>query len=129
MNQNVYFFVFFFQAEDGIRYRTVTGVQTGALPIAPTSPNASSVGTSERSRPGKAAKKTIAEIAIPSALPLLCAASETARRATPAAKARLRAAAGAARCEARTTAGQKPTRRIAGCAFAYAIGKSRRPEM
>src|SRR6266516_5264529 len=27
------FFFFFFQAEDGIRYRTVTGVQTCALPI------------------------------------------------------------------------------------------------
>src|SRR5207249_7198952 len=26
-------FVFFFQAEDGIRYRNVTGVQTCALPI------------------------------------------------------------------------------------------------
>src|SRR6266516_7180902 len=26
-------FFFFFQAEDGIRYRTVTGVQTCALPI------------------------------------------------------------------------------------------------
>src|SRR5207248_7571618 len=26
---------FFFQAEDGIRYRTVTGVQTCALPILP----------------------------------------------------------------------------------------------
>src|SRR5207248_3805954 len=29
----VAFDVFFFQAEDGIRYRTVTGVQTCALPI------------------------------------------------------------------------------------------------
>src|SRR5207248_3737009 len=29
----VVFFVFFFQAEDGIRDRTVTGVQTCALPI------------------------------------------------------------------------------------------------
>src|SRR5699024_12008324 len=27
------FFLFFFQAEDGIRYRNVTGVQTCALPI------------------------------------------------------------------------------------------------
>src|SRR2546430_8087419 len=27
------FFIFFFQAEDGIRYLTVTGVQTCALPI------------------------------------------------------------------------------------------------
>src|SRR6266705_5057972 len=29
----MYFFFFFFQAEDGIRSRTVTGVQTCALPI------------------------------------------------------------------------------------------------
>src|SRR5207248_8198825 len=29
----IFFFVFFFQAEDGIRDRTVTGVQTCALPI------------------------------------------------------------------------------------------------
>src|SRR5438094_10623412 len=29
----VFFFCFFFQAEDGIRDRTVTGVQTCALPI------------------------------------------------------------------------------------------------
>src|SRR5207248_4976330 len=29
----LFFFFFFFQAEDGIRYRTVTGVQTCALPI------------------------------------------------------------------------------------------------
>src|SRR6266542_4510846 len=28
-----FFFFFFFQAEDGIRYATVTGVQTCALPI------------------------------------------------------------------------------------------------
>src|SRR5437667_8930716 len=31
-----YFFVFFFQAEDGIRDRDVTGVQTCALPICAT---------------------------------------------------------------------------------------------
>src|SRR5688572_32693812 len=29
----LFFFCFFFQAEDGIRYLTVTGVQTCALPI------------------------------------------------------------------------------------------------
>src|SRR5207248_5713909 len=29
----ILFFIFFFQAEDGIRDRTVTGVQTCALPI------------------------------------------------------------------------------------------------
>src|SRR5699024_11462194 len=31
-------YYFFFQAEDGIRDRNVTGVQTCALPISPTSP-------------------------------------------------------------------------------------------
>src|SRR5437867_13315531 len=31
----VFLFFFFFQAEDGIRDRTVTGVQTCALPISP----------------------------------------------------------------------------------------------
>src|SRR5207248_7592390 len=31
-------FFFFFQAEDGIRYRTVTGVQTCALPISSACP-------------------------------------------------------------------------------------------
>src|SRR5437867_6149896 len=31
-----FFFFFFFQAEDGIRDRTVTGVQTCALPISAT---------------------------------------------------------------------------------------------
>src|SRR6266516_5088214 len=33
----IFSFFFFFQAEDGIRYRTVTGVQTCALPICATS--------------------------------------------------------------------------------------------
>src|SRR5438094_4229028 len=33
-----YLFFFFFQAEDGIRDRTVTGVQTCALPIYPPPP-------------------------------------------------------------------------------------------
>src|SRR5207249_10137612 len=30
---SIFIFFFFFQAEDGIRYRNVTGVQTCALPI------------------------------------------------------------------------------------------------
>ena len=34
----MYFFVFFFQAEDGIRDRLVTGVQTCALPILQSTP-------------------------------------------------------------------------------------------
>src|SRR5205823_9225758 len=40
------FFFFFFQAEDGIRDKLVTGVQTCALPISPRSPS------SRRTRPG-----------------------------------------------------------------------------
>src|SRR5256885_6966158 len=37
-------FFFFFQAEDGIRDYKVTGVQTCALPIFPSSPGGSSAG-------------------------------------------------------------------------------------
>src|SRR5437867_9369943 len=37
----VFFFLFFFQAEDGIRDRTVTGVQTCALPISAPAPTVS----------------------------------------------------------------------------------------
>src|SRR6202047_2843774 len=39
--------MFFFQAEDGIRDRTVTGVQTCALPISPSDPNIIYVGSGE----------------------------------------------------------------------------------
>src|SRR5207248_4035919 len=52
------FFFFFFQAEDGIRDRTVTGVQTCALPILPATAGvtvlvtATSV-TSPRARPAR----------------------------------------------------------------------------
>src|SRR5207248_7686238 len=35
ITNNFYKYFFFFQAEDGIRDRTVTGVQTCALPISP----------------------------------------------------------------------------------------------
>ena len=35
----LFYFIFFFQAEDGIRDRDVTGVQTCALPIFEISPN------------------------------------------------------------------------------------------
>src|SRR5207249_11189606 len=44
-------FFFFFQAEDGIRDRNVTGVQTCALPIY----SAQSIGRARRSRGGRAA--------------------------------------------------------------------------
>src|SRR2546430_14355218 len=40
--------IFFFQAEDGIRYLTVTGVQTCALPISRRRPVLGSVGTGRR---------------------------------------------------------------------------------
>src|SRR5205823_10802273 len=50
---------FFFQAEDGIRDKLVTGVQTCALPIFPVKPNASTRSASRgrsprgrRARPG-----------------------------------------------------------------------------
>src|SRR6266404_1485856 len=59
----LYFFFFFFQAEDGIRDKLVTGVQTCALPIFPrqASPvkrervgaDATSGGQYERGRPGE----------------------------------------------------------------------------
>src|SRR5437868_13289089 len=42
--------VFFFQAEDGIRDRTVTGVQTCALPISHRGPDALTVLASEIQR-------------------------------------------------------------------------------
>src|SRR5437867_8576260 len=48
----LYLFVFFFfQAEDGIRDRTVTGVQTCALPICDGGAHAGS-GSKKRSNPG-----------------------------------------------------------------------------
>src|SRR5207248_8921671 len=45
-------FSFFFQAEDGIRDRTVTGVQTCALPIFPDDPDPMGHGHVEASLPG-----------------------------------------------------------------------------
>src|SRR2546430_5507602 len=56
--------VFFFQAEDGIRDLTVTGVQTCALPICKvTSPDLSAVQVSGSSVAPKQAKLTWAAIA------------------------------------------------------------------
>src|SRR2546430_4218722 len=48
-----YFFFFFFQAEDGIRDLTVTGVQTCALPISTHTPSSfpSSCSSKRRSPP------------------------------------------------------------------------------
>src|SRR5207249_8891393 len=43
---------FFFQAEDGIRYRNVTGVQTCALPICATLEEPHVQGSLERPDPG-----------------------------------------------------------------------------
>src|SRR5207248_5527068 len=45
-----FFFFFFFQAEDGIRDRTVTGVQTCALPILSPSSSAEKQNTPSRRR-------------------------------------------------------------------------------
>src|SRR5687767_6880426 len=41
---------FFFQAEDGIRDKLVTGVQTCALPISPRFPTATATSSADRSR-------------------------------------------------------------------------------
>src|SRR5256885_8665718 len=48
MSRNIY--IFFFQAEDGIRDYKVTGVQTCALPILPKWPSVSVQGRVSRSR-------------------------------------------------------------------------------
>ena len=50
----LWFFFFFFQAEDGIRDDLVTGVQTCALPIYPMEP-------SQRDRPETLLQDTIAK--------------------------------------------------------------------
>src|SRR2546430_13494840 len=44
---------FFFQAEDGIRYLTVTGVQTCALPIYRCNTSATGFGTAKRKAVGR----------------------------------------------------------------------------
>ena len=41
LNKSLFYFIFFFQAEDGIRDDLVTGVQTCALPILVTPPGLS----------------------------------------------------------------------------------------
>src|SRR5688572_32567831 len=56
--QYVLFFFFFFQAEDGIRDLTVTGVQTCALPISPGSGAAGSAGPVTSWCPGRRARRT-----------------------------------------------------------------------
>src|SRR5207248_4019122 len=59
-NYLFFFLVFFFQAEDGIRDRTVTGVQTCALPISSASALSRIVFTSaaESADPGVGATKS-----------------------------------------------------------------------
>src|SRR5688500_20188521 len=49
------FFIFFFQAEDGIRDYKVTGVQTCALPILPTTKRSPTARSRSRSGPSGAA--------------------------------------------------------------------------
>src|SRR5205085_4971445 len=51
--ERVYFELFFFQAEDGIRDLTVTGVQTCALPISPTVVSVDAVKPPTSSMKGK----------------------------------------------------------------------------
>src|SRR5262249_57948568 len=52
------FFFFFFQAEDGIRDWSVTGVQTCALPISSTRRNASSIASRAAADGAMAGRKT-----------------------------------------------------------------------
>src|SRR5437867_6461490 len=56
--------VFFFQAEDGIRDRTVTGVQTCALPISQTSTMAPEQLLRSRSRTARSSRLPIARLAV-----------------------------------------------------------------
>src|SRR5207248_7417416 len=49
----LFLFFFFFQAEDGIRDRTVTGVQTCALPIWPPPPRRARPHRTRRRRPAR----------------------------------------------------------------------------
>src|SRR5229473_6471481 len=51
MSERVIFFFFFFQAEDGIRDKLVTGVQTCALPILPSGSACSLSSSSVGERP------------------------------------------------------------------------------
>jgi len=59
---------------------------------------------------------------------LLCAVSQPAAIAVAPARASMRAAMGARRSDASTTAGQKPIRNTAAWAFGYEIGNDSRPE-
>src|SRR6266404_5903190 len=54
----IYVFFFFFQAEDGIRDKLVTGVQTCALPISSTAPLASSAAARGVNAPATIADAT-----------------------------------------------------------------------
>src|SRR6266516_392650 len=59
----VSFFFFFFQAEDGIRDRTVTGVQTCALPISTCGRSAFSTGSVAGIRPATPSVERSGEVA------------------------------------------------------------------
>src|SRR5437773_3614121 len=57
---SLYVYFFFFQAEDGIRDRDVTGVQTCALPISsPTSPEMASDDSASVRTPGRKSAKRV----------------------------------------------------------------------
>src|SRR2546430_4304653 len=62
-------FVFFFQAEDGIRDLTVTGVQTCALPISCSASSGVAISTNPkpRDRPVSRSVTTLADSTVPAA--------------------------------------------------------------
>src|SRR5207244_5962554 len=86
-------FVFFFQAEDGIRDDLVTGVQTCALPICPSGRRKIAVTANQSARPPTIPASAIARIQPPHQLLLwgnASAASAQAPRSTPSARRRWR---------------------------------------
>src|SRR2546427_6142884 len=75
---------FFFQAEDGIRDLTVTGVQTCALPISTTTaatPNATAPGPTQGRRPGRATIPRATLVAVSSGRSSVTAEGSVAARA------------------------------------------------
>src|SRR2546430_6140875 len=68
MHEQVRSFFFFFQAEDGIRYLTVTGVQTCALPITASVPPVASAWAAGASM-GCAAVRSATRPAMPATCP------------------------------------------------------------
>ena len=103
------------------------GAVSGRYAIA-VRPVAMIAGGSSRRRSGESPKTSAAETAIARTPPLLCAVSQPAAIAVAPAAASMRATTGDRRSDASTTAGQKPIRKTADCAFGYEIGNDSRPE-